>query len=57
MKSDDLLKRDFRSGIALENVLQISRRFQYPIGKLYVSATFDCFDLSALGMVMESFSP
>ena len=46
MKSDDLLKRDFRSDIPLEKCITDITEIPASNGKLYVSAIFDCFDLS-----------
>ena len=54
MKSDDLLKRHFRSDTPWKNLLRISRKIPASNGKLYVSAIFDCFDLSVLGLAMET---
>ena len=46
MKSDDLLKRDFRSDTPLEKCITDITEIPASNGKLYVSAIFDCFDLS-----------
>ena len=54
MKSDDLLKRDFRSDIPLEKCITDITEIPASNGKLYVSAIFDCFDLSVLGLAMET---
>ena len=54
MKSDDLLKRDFRSDIPLEKCITDITEIPASNGKLYVSAIFDCFDLSVPGLAMET---
>ena len=46
MKSDDLLKRDFHSDAPLEKCITDITEIPACNGKLYVSAIFDCFDLS-----------
>lgn len=51
-KSDDLLKRDFRSDIPLKKCITDITEIPAKDGKLYVSAIFDCFDLSVLGLSM-----
>ena len=51
-KSDDLLKRDFRSERPLEKCVTDITEIPAKDGKLYVSAIFDCFDLSVLGLSM-----
>ena len=52
MKSDDLLKRDFHSDAPLEKCITDITEIPASNGKLYVSAIFDCFDLSVLGLAM-----
>ena len=54
MKSDDLLKRDFYSDAPLEKCITDITEIPASDGKLYVSAIFDCFDLSVLGLAMET---
>ena len=54
MKSDDLLKRDFHSDAPLEKCITDITEIPASNGKLYVSAIFDCFDLSVLGLAMET---
>lgn len=54
MKSDDLLKRDFHSDVPLEKCITDITEIPASNGKLYVSAIFDCFDLSVLGLAMET---
>ncbi|MCF2684421.1 IS3 family transposase, partial [Faecalicatena contorta] len=43
-KSDDLLKRDFKSDKPLEKCVTDITEIKAKDGKLYVSAIFDCFD-------------
>ena len=52
MKSDDLLKRDYHSDAPLEKCITDITEIPACNGKLYVSAIFDCFDLSVLGLSM-----
>ena len=54
MKSDDLLKRDFHSDAPLKKCITDITEIPASNGKLYVSAIFDCFDLSVLGLAMET---
>ena len=54
MKSDDLLRRDFRSDAPLEKCITDITEIKASDGKLYVSAIFDCFDLGVLGLAMET---
>ena len=54
MKSDDLRKRDFHSDAPLEKCITDITEIPASNGKLYVSAIFDCFDLSVLGLAMET---
>ena len=54
MKSDDLLKRDFTSDAPLKKCVTDITEVKAKNGKLYVSAIFDCFDLSVLGLAMET---
>ncbi len=53
-KSDDLLKRDFRSDAPLQKCVTDITEIKAADGKLYVSAIFDCFDLGVLGLAMET---
>lgn len=53
MKSVNLLKRDFRSDEPLRKCVTDITEIKAKDGKLYVSAIFDCFDLSTLGLAME----
>ena len=52
MKSDDLLKRDFHSDAPLEKCITDITEIPASNGKVYVSAIFDRFDLSVLGLAM-----
>lgn len=52
-KSDDLLKRDFRTEKPLEKCVTDITEIKAKDGKLYVSALFDCFDLTVLGLAMD----
>lgn len=54
MKSDDLLKRDSHSDAPLEKCITDITGIPASNGKLYVSAIFGCFDLSVLGLAMET---
>ena len=54
MKSNDLLKRDFTSDAPLKKCVTDITEIKAKNGKLYVSAIFDCFDLSVLGLAMET---
>ena len=53
-KSDDLLKRDFSSERPLEKAVTDITEIKCRDGKLYVSAIFDCFDLTVLGLSMDT---
>ena len=52
-KSDDLLKRDFQADKPLEKCVTDITEIKAKDGKLYVSAMFDCFDLTVLGLAEE----
>lgn len=52
-KSDDLIKRDFTADKPLEKCVTDVTEIKALDGKLYVSAIFDCFDLSVLGLSMD----
>ena len=52
-KSDDLLKREFKADKPLEKCVTDITEIKAKDGKLYVSAIFDCFDSSVLGLAME----
>ena len=51
-KSDDLLKRDFTAEAPLEKCVTDITEIKAMNGKLYVSALFDCYDASVLGLAM-----
>ena len=52
-KSDDLLKRDFSAEKSLEKCVTDITELKAKDGRLYVSAIFDCFDLTVLGLSMD----
>lgn len=53
-KSDDLLKRDFKSDKPLKKCVTDITEIKAKNGKLYISAIFDCFDLAVLGLAMDT---
>lgn len=53
-KSDDLLKRDFKSEEPLKKCVTDITEIKAKDGKLYVSAIFDCFDSGVLGLAMDT---
>ena len=53
-KSDDLLKRDFRAEKPLSKCVTDITEIKGSDGKLYVSAMFDCFDSSVIGLAMDT---
>lgn len=53
-KSDDLLKRNFRSDEPNKKCVTDITELKASDGKLYVSAIFDCFDLLVCGLAMET---
>lgn len=52
-KSDDLLKRDFSAEKPCEKCVTDITEIPAKDGKLYVSAMFDCFDVSVLRISMD----
>ncbi len=54
MKSDDLLKRDFKANKPCEKCVTDITEIKGNDGKLYTSAIFDCFDVTALGISMDT---
>ena len=52
-KSDDLLKRDFKSDKPFSKCVTDITEVKAKNGKLYVSAIFDCYDLTAVGLSMD----
>lgn len=53
-KSDDLLKRDFHAEKPLSKCLTNITEIKASDGKLYISAVFDCFDASVIGLAMDT---
>ena len=53
-KSEDLLKRDFKSEEPLSKCVTDITEIKASDGKLYVSAVFDCFDSSVVGLAMDT---
>lgn len=53
-KSDDLIKRNFKSDKPLEKCVTDMTEVKCLDGKLYVSAVFDCFDSAVLGLAMDT---
>lgn len=53
-KSDDLLKRNFRSDDPNKKCVTDITELKASDGKLYVSAIFDCFDLLVCGLAMDT---
>ena len=53
-KSEDLLKRDFRSEEPLTKCVTDITGIKASDGKLYVSAIFVCFDSSVIGLAMDT---
>ena len=51
-KSDDLLKRNFTAEKPCEKCVTDITELSAKDGKLYVSAIFDCFDVTVLGLAM-----
>lgn len=51
-KSEDLLKRDFKSGKPQAKCVTDITESKTREGKRYVSAMFDCFHCSAIGLAM-----
>ncbi len=53
-KSEDLLKRDFKSEEPLARCVTDITETKASNGKLYVSAVSDCFDSSVAGLAMDT---
>ncbi len=53
-KSEDLLKRDFTAEKPLAKCVTDITEIKTSDGKLYVSAIFDCFDSSVIGLAMDT---
>lgn len=54
MKSDDLMKCDFSAEKPCEKCVTDITEIKAKDGKLYVSAAFDCYDLTVLGLAMDT---
>lgn len=54
MKSDDLLKRDFKADKPCEKCVTDITEIKGKDSKLYVSAIFDCYELSVVGLAMDT---
>lgn len=52
-KSEDLLKRNFRSEKPLKKCVTDITEIPAKDGKLYISAIFDCYDLGVVGLAMS----
>ena len=52
-KSDDLLKRDFKADKPFSKCVTDITEVKAKNGKLYVSAIFDCYDPTAVGLSMD----
>lgn len=53
-KSDNKLKRNFKSDKPLEKCVTDITEIKGKDAKLYVSAIFDCFDVTVLGLAMDT---
>lgn len=53
-KSDDLIKRNFKTDKPLEKCVTDITEIKCSDGKLYTSAIFDCFDVAVLGLAMDT---
>ncbi len=53
-KSEDFLKRDFTAEKPLTKCVTDITEIKTSDGKLYVSAIFDCFDSSVIGLAMDT---
>lgn len=53
-KSDDKLKRDFKSDTPCTKCVTDISEVKGKDGKLYVSAIFDCFDAAVVGLALDS---
>lgn len=53
-KSDNLLKRDFKSDKPFIKAVMDITEVKCKDGKLYTSAIFDCYDLSVLDLAMDT---
>ena len=53
-KSDDFIKRDFTAEKPLEKCVTDMTEIKASDGKLYVSAIFDCYDRTVLGLAIDT---
>ena len=53
-KSDDLLKRDFTADAPSQKMVTDITEVPAKDGKLYVSGMFDCYDLTCVGLAMDT---
>ncbi len=53
-KSDDLIKRNFKSAKPLSKCVTDISEVKASDGKLYVSAIFDCYDSAVVGLAMDT---
>ena len=53
-KSDDLIKRDFTAEKPLEKCVTDITEIKASDGKLYVSGMFNCYDLTVLGLAIDT---
>ena len=53
-KSDDLLKRNFDADTPLSKCVADITEIKASNGKLYISAIFDCYDSSVIGLAMDT---
>lgn len=53
-KSDDLIKRNFKADEPLTKAITDITEIKAIDGKLYLSGIFDCFNLEALGIAMDT---
>ena len=54
MKSENLIKRNFKADAPYQKCVTDITEIKGKDGKLYVSAIFDCYDSSVLGLAMET---
>lgn len=53
-KSEDIIKRNFRSDAPLTKCITDITEIKCSDGKLYTSAIFDCFDAAVLGLAIDT---
>lgn len=54
MKSDDLLRRNFKADKPCEKCITDITELKSKDSKLYVSAIFDCCDVTVVGLAMDT---